>query len=324
MAFIRRIRPVNPLDDVGDVVHLIEEAFSRELNPSTQRALRDLSWLNRAAWLLGPLLWVTPFADLFSGLVWEEGKRVLGNVTLTRSRGGGPGCWMISNVVVAPIHRGRGIGRALMEEALAHIRSRGGRRIILQVRADNQAACHLYRDLGFAPVDTLLEMRLHCPWSMVGTPTRLPLRRRRNSDGPHEFRLAQEAIPAVAQEMRPQYPSTFRIGWNKQFFRCLLNLFGSAREFRLGIGGEGELMATLNVWAGRWRPYHRLQIMVHPQHRGQWEQGLVDHALALLQYYPYHPVYTEVHALHGSLVKALIERNFVIHRELAQMTLDLI
>jgi hypothetical protein len=78
------------------------------------------------------------------------------------------------------------------------------------------------------------------------------------------------------------------------------------------------------VWAARWHPYHRLEIMVHPRCRGQWEQGLVDHALAILRRYPLHPVYIEVNAAHDDLVGALEARGFVVDRELEQMELDLI
>jgi len=319
----RKIRPIDPVRDAKDVVNLIEEAFSGELNPMAQKVLRDLHWLGRLAWIMGPFLWMTPFAELFSGLVWTEGRRVVGNVTITRSRGGGPGCWLISNVVVAPAYRGQGIGRALMEEALAFIRSKGGRRVILQVRADNQAAVHLYQDMGFIAVDTLLEMCLPQPWPPIPSPPALPLHWRGYREGLQEYLLACEAIPSAAQEMYPPDTRKFRVTWEERMLRLVKNLLGSTREYRFGITEDSALRATLTVWAGRRCPYHRLGIMVHPQHRGKWEQGLVDHALALLQRYPFHPVYAEAYAVHDALVRALTARGFVTDRELVQMKLDL-
>ena len=326
------IRPIDPLRDVRGVVRLVEEAFGGELNPTAQKTLRDLRWLSRTAWLLGPFLWTTPFADLFSGFVWVEGQQVVGNVTLTQSRGGGPGCWLVSNVVVDPAYRGRGIGRALMDQALARIRSRNGRRIILQVRADNRPAIHLYRDMGFVAVDTLLEMRLPVspPHPLTPSPPlRLPLRQRGYDEWRQEYLLAQEAIPAAAQRMRPPMRSSFRVEWDERILRWFRNWLGSVREYRLGIEEEDALRATLTVWAGCRRSYHRAEIMVHPDYRGQWEEGLVDHALALLHGYPsdwgspHHPVYVEVHAVHEALVRALKARGFVTDRELVQMELDL-
>jgi len=337
------IRPIDPLRDVRGVVHLIEGAFGGELTPMAQQTLRDLRWLSRMAWLAGPFLWMTPFAELLSGFVWVEGRRVVGNVTLTQARGGGAGCWLVSNLVVDPAYRRRGIGRALMEEALAHVRSQGGNRIILQVRADNQAAVHLYQSMGFVPVGALLEMRLpprrnveRRAWSVErirsGTsrstpPTpriSLPLRPRNYGEWYGEYLLAQEAIPASAQRMHPVEPSSFRVEWDERAFRWLRNWVGSVREYRLGIEEEGALRAMLTLWAGRWRPYHRLEIMVHPDCRGRWEEGLVDHALHLLRRYPSHPVYTEAYVAHEALVRALKSRGFVADRELVQMELELI
>jgi len=317
------------------VVRLIDEAFGGELNPMAQKTLRDLRWVSRMAWLLGPFLWMTPFAELFSGFVWIEDRKVVGNVTLTPSRGGGPGCWLISNVVVDPAYRGGGIGRALMEEALSHLYYQNGRRAILQVRADNRVAVRLYRDMGFVAVDTLLEMRLTSERNMerisscASGPTAhtqctgLPLRRRGYDEWTQEYLLAQEAVPAAGQHMHPVQRSSFRVDWDERIFRWFRNHLGSVREYRLGIGEERALWATLTVWAGRGRPYHRLEVMVHPHCRGQWETGLVDHALNILRCYPLHPVYIEVFTVHEALVRALQARDFVTDRELVQMEFDL-
>ena len=46
-------------------------------------------------------------------------------------------------------HRGKGIGRALMEATLAAARTRGIRRIELMVRVDNEPAKRLYESFGF-------------------------------------------------------------------------------------------------------------------------------------------------------------------------------
>lgn len=48
--------------------------------------------------------------------------------------------------------RGRGIGRMLLGDALQEARSRGARRIFLEVRAGNLPAETLYRTSGFSPV----------------------------------------------------------------------------------------------------------------------------------------------------------------------------
>jgi len=123
--------------------------------------------------------------------------------------------------------------------------------------------------------------------------------------------------------MHPLERSRFEVGWDERIFRWFRNWLGSVREYRLGIEEGGALRATLTVWAGRWRPYHRLEIMIHPDYHGQWEEGLVDHALALLRRYPCHPVHIEVYAVHEALVRTLEGWDFMTDRELAQMELDL-
>jgi ribosomal protein S18 acetylase RimI-like enzyme len=57
-------------------------------------------------------------------------------------------CWL-EDLYVVPEGRGRGLGRALVEAALAAARERGCVRIELDVDEDNQAALALYRSCGF-------------------------------------------------------------------------------------------------------------------------------------------------------------------------------
>jgi ribosomal-protein-alanine N-acetyltransferase len=58
----------------------------------------------------------------------------------------------ILNLGVAPAHRGRGVGRALVEQMLAALRSHGARVVYLEVRESNVVARRLYESLGFAEV----------------------------------------------------------------------------------------------------------------------------------------------------------------------------
>jgi RimJ/RimL family protein N-acetyltransferase len=50
---------------------------------------------------------------------------------------------------VLAAHRGRGIGKALMERTLAGARNRGFTRVELTVRTDNERARRLYENIGF-------------------------------------------------------------------------------------------------------------------------------------------------------------------------------
>lgn len=60
----------------------------------------------------------------------------------------------IQNVGVVPHHRGKGLGRALVLQALHSFRQLGLQRAILEVTADNLPAVELYQSLGFHAVQT--------------------------------------------------------------------------------------------------------------------------------------------------------------------------
>jgi GNAT superfamily N-acetyltransferase len=59
------------------------------------------------------------------------------------------GLGAIQNLGVMPLHRGRGLGRALLLRALHGFRRAGLGRAGLEVTAQNEAAVRLYRSLGF-------------------------------------------------------------------------------------------------------------------------------------------------------------------------------
>jgi ribosomal protein S18 acetylase RimI-like enzyme len=61
---------------------------------------------------------------------------------------------------VEPPARRHGIGRALMREAAARCRARGGRELIWNVFTSNRAAFDFYERLGAAPIENLTYMHI--------------------------------------------------------------------------------------------------------------------------------------------------------------------
>lgn len=57
--------------------------------------------------------------------------------------------WELENVVVDPMFRRRGIGRALIEELMRRARQGGAKDVFLEVRESNAAARALYGKMGF-------------------------------------------------------------------------------------------------------------------------------------------------------------------------------
>ncbi|MEV5867601.1 GNAT family N-acetyltransferase [Streptomyces tendae] len=56
----------------------------------------------------------------------------------------------VENIEIAPEHRGRGVGRALMGVAVEFARERGAGHLWLEVTNINAPAIHAYRRMGFA------------------------------------------------------------------------------------------------------------------------------------------------------------------------------
>ncbi len=65
----------------------------------------------------------------------------------------------VSDLVVRPPFRGRGIGRALMQACIAEWRLREGHRLMLETGHDNAAARGLYAALGFAEAGVHFQLR---------------------------------------------------------------------------------------------------------------------------------------------------------------------
>lgn len=58
----------------------------------------------------------------------------------------------VTNLLVEPESRGRGVGRKLMTALMEAARGAGAKHLTLEVRSENQAARALYASLGMAPV----------------------------------------------------------------------------------------------------------------------------------------------------------------------------
>jgi ribosomal protein S18 acetylase RimI-like enzyme len=111
--------------------------------------------------------------EIFEGH-WEHPEKV---VLVARGDGGAPlgVVWlepshhgvtelpeyMFVLLAVVEGHRGRGLGRRLMEAAIAHVAAAGGRRARLFVGAGNERARALYARLGFA--ERTVEMQWDAP-----------------------------------------------------------------------------------------------------------------------------------------------------------------
>jgi ribosomal protein S18 acetylase RimI-like enzyme len=79
--------------------------------------------------------------------VAEENGVVLGYITTRVDREAGKG--RIPNLAVNPAARGQGVGRKLIEHALAHLRAEGMAFVMIETMANNPIGQHLYPSCGF-------------------------------------------------------------------------------------------------------------------------------------------------------------------------------
>jgi L-amino acid N-acyltransferase YncA len=115
----------------------------------------------REMWLMDP-------PDRTVVAVGEDGT-VLGSANYHRNRPG-PGSHVASaNFMIDPAHWGKGVGRALCQEALDWARGQGYRAMQFNAVAEsNTRAIALYRSLGFEIVGTVPEAFNHPTEGYVG------------------------------------------------------------------------------------------------------------------------------------------------------------
>jgi ribosomal protein S18 acetylase RimI-like enzyme len=135
--------------DPADSRALIEiiDCYARE--PGGQSA--PLSAQARAA--LAPGLHAHPAA--FALLAWRD-EAAVGAAVCVWGFSTFSGCPSLNvhDLAVLPGHRGRGVGRLLLEEVERRARARGSSKLTLEVHATNEGAMRLYRRFGFGPWDS--------------------------------------------------------------------------------------------------------------------------------------------------------------------------
>ena len=327
------LRPMDPVRDLRAIADLVSKAFANEIDERGRAALREMQWMAR----MSPLVWwwaqADPsFQDAFHGFVWEEpaakGKggrgagRIVGNVSLNRAPGNRRRR-IICNVVVLEEHRGRGIGRQLVEAAVAEARQLGAEGVILQVYQENARALGLYTSMGFEEVAGETDLRLEAvrTGALLDAPG-CRFRPWKPSDGQAMYDLARHVIPAEPRWIRPPQANDYRPDWPVRLGQWVSNLMAGQRVYRLLALQEERLVAMMNVTAASRRGHHRLRLLVHPTHAGQMEAALVSRALHMLAAAPPRPVLATVYKRDKATLKVLAGYGFKEQRTLLTLRQD--
>lgn len=281
------LRQIDAHSDLGAIADLISEAFADDLDASGRASLREL----RAMARLGPLLYliIPPGGEMggyFRGFVWEAEGEVVGNITLQQIDSYGQR-WMIANVAVRRAYRGRGIARGLVAAALDRIRQWGGEWAILQVRRDNAVAHGLYERMGFTPVLAETHHRAASvpQLSPPPLPAEVELRLLDDRDQQAVQYLARQAMPELARWWNARRHNDIGHFTDSAAARLWGRLSGQGFRQRLGLWRAGELLGMVDADV-RPRGEHRLDLLLHPNEAGRWEQMLAAHGLARLRDYP--------------------------------------
>jgi len=145
-----QVRPLNVLRDLPAVADLVEACFQDTMDLDGHRYIEQM---RRAGKDNTFLRWAVHAADTvsmpLSGFVWEEDRKIIGNVSMIPFRKTKKRMYLIANVAVHQDHRRKGVGRTLTDAAIHQARQRHADGIWLHVRDDNPGAIRLYKQLGF-------------------------------------------------------------------------------------------------------------------------------------------------------------------------------
>ncbi len=314
----RGVRPLNPARDMRQVALLLEEAFRADLG--ALHAWSRVPLLREVGALLVSTAFMPIASENLRGFVYEENRRIIGNVTLTLDDGKNAR-WLISNVAVAESERRRGIARQLMEAAIDHVRAHGGRWIILNVRPWNVAALKLYESLGFEVVDTETQY-VRTRARRYAEPA-LPVRRLHDHEARAALEVARAGMNERLREFRPPTLADFAVRLEDRVAEHALDLFIFQSTERWGYFQGRVLQAVINLQAQRLGTPHTCNIYVLPAARGTLEPGLVAAALERLSHFPQRDISARVLASHSELVNALVDAGFVPTRSLTLMAKEI-
>ena len=131
------------LGDYAGCMHLMEEIAAKP------------GFLPGATWLVVSTTNDNSQQNSADGLVLHSPPHQCGTVQGVIDRSG---MGAIQNLGVVPEYRGIGLGKALMQKALAGFQEAGLSRAFLEVTAQNSSAVQLYKQLGFARSRTVYKV----------------------------------------------------------------------------------------------------------------------------------------------------------------------
>ncbi|MCA9972316.1 MAG: GNAT family N-acetyltransferase [Anaerolineales bacterium] len=308
-------RPINLKRDVPQLIELLEMAFGEKVG---QAGRYSLHYGNQNG-QLSYLWWLNPYYQrLAPGYVWQEGERIVGNVTLISTRL--PGRHIVANVAVHPDFRRRGIARTLMRAVMEQVRARHGDVVMLQVLRTNQPAIDLYKSLDFLTVGSmslwqasLARLREIPPWpDETPAPRIRPLAR---SEAREAFELDRLCLHPDLNWPEPAEPNLY----NQGFWRTLWHFFNGRQQETWVIHDQNDRVVGLATICSEWAQPYELHLRVHPAWRGRLERPLLAKLVRRLRHMSRRTVRIH-HQADDVVVNTLLkEAGFSLQRTLTHM-----
>lgn len=312
------MRPLDPVQDMPDILNLIEIGFQSELDPQGWKMLDQMRRIYSPGNVTQSIYQRT--SDTV-GFVWVQDARIVGNLSLRYALPRSSRGRLIGNVVVHPDYRGRGIGRALMERAIDTARDQGAHWIGLEVRASNAIAHRLYEHLGFriAGCTQHLIRPAGLRWPDSPRPDSL-WRRATAKDNAHWKQLATLAYSHDQRLVLEVRGEIYEFGSLER----RLNLWFSRRDEKAWVHDDGNGRVTLaaHIEIEKRYKFHSWDMLMHPELGECAARELVARCLAGARRFPDWPVIAIVPD-QDVLVDALQAIDFKPHRTLQQMTMEL-
>jgi ribosomal protein S18 acetylase RimI-like enzyme len=225
-------------------------------------------------------------SGLAPGYVWEEGGRIVGNVSLLRAKTRGR--YLIANVAVHPDYRRQGIARALMEATMELVASQGGRHLLLQVEQGNESAINLYLSLGFAAIGSVTSwysafanvrpLPLHAANENRGQPADVFIRPLRRNEWRKAWVIDQASRHPDLTWPEPPPQDEYR----RTFWHWLGDVLNGRQNEMWIAECDGTLAGFVSILS-EWGRYHTLAMRVDPAWQGKVERFLLAKAIRRLK-----------------------------------------
>lgn len=266
---------MNQRTDLSAIADLIELCFSDHMDSEGTEFVLYLRRLakNNQNRLSFSEMELPP--STMSGLVWVEGSRLIGNLSMIPFQNEGNQLMLIANVAVHPDFRHRGIGRELTMQALDEARRQKMQSVWLHVRDDNAVAAHLYESLGF------VKRVLRATWQIDSrkfVPSQpesgFQIQRRSPKEWVFQRAWLQNAYPKEVIWNLPLRTNQFSPGFWNSFSR----FFDDKTIEHWSLHQNGKLLGTL-TWEETLRNYDMLWLAADPVSEGDVIRNLIPTAL---------------------------------------------